>query len=123
MAVKTKKGLAPEAFGFNGEFFTEARTMLDIVMKEGIKTITQKGIDEATVSLTMKIRLVENSSEDTPARATYIPLIEYKTGFNYKEKLEQSGLIGGADKILYTDDQENFIVRSDPNGQLEMDLD
>ena len=97
--------------------------MLNIVMNEGVKTICQKGIETGTLTLKLKIQMNENDSEDTPQTSTYIPLIDYKIGFNYQEKLEESGLVGGADIQITTEDGTCFIVRSDPNGQLEMDLD
>lgn len=123
MAVKTKIGLEPETLSFDGKFFDEARRMLDIVLRNGIKTIHGKGIDKGTLTLNLNIELQENCSEDTPHTVTYIPLVQYKVGFGYKDKIEESGLIGGADMQLTTENGEDFILRSDPHGQLELDLD
>lgn len=121
--IKTKVTLEPEALSFDGKFFTQARAMLDIVLQNGIKTIHGKGIDKGTLTMSLNIKLEENCSEDTPHTVTYIPIVDYKVGFGYKDKIEQSGLIGGADMQLVTENGEDFTLRSDPHGQLEMDLD
>ena len=53
---------------------------------------------------------------------TYIPIIDYKLTFNYTEKADVSGIAGGADIQITSENGSPFIVQSDPCGQMEMDL-
>ena len=53
---------------------------------------------------------------------TYIPIIDYKLTFNYTEKADVSGIAGGADIQITSENGSPFIVQSDPYGQMEMDL-
>ena len=123
MMAKTKAKLEPEALSFNGKFFDETRLMLDSVLKDGIATIHSKGIRNGHLMMSLDIELTEDCSEDTPHTMTYIPMVSYKVSFAYKSKFEHNGLIGGADMQLVTENGENFTLRSDPHGQLELDLD
>ena len=76
---------------------------------------------EKTVNISVK--LTEDDSEDTPNADTYIPMIDCKVNANYTEKLTDGCITGGADVQLYRESGSGFVVRNNPYGQQEIDLD
>ncbi len=118
----SKMKLEPEALSIRGKLFEEMVKQFDEILNKGVRTLTQKGLEEGTLTLKMKLQITENCSEDTPNTDTYIPIIDYKLGFNYTEKTEEIGIVGGADVQIYSENGSAFIVQSDPYGQIEMDI-
>lgn len=117
-----KNKLQPEALSIKGKLFEEMTQKLDEMLNQGVRTLTSKGIEDGKLQLTMKLKITENDSEDTPNVDTYIPIIDYKLTFNYTEKSDVSGIAGGADIQITSENGSPFIVQSDPYGQIEMDI-
>lgn len=113
----------PEKLSISGALFYELREKFDKVLNQGIQTITDKSIEEMKMTVNISVKLTEDDSEDTPNADTYIPMIDCKVNANYTEKLTDGCITGGADVQLYRESGSGFIVRNNPYGQQEIDLD
>jgi hypothetical protein len=105
----------------NSSIFGNMRADFDTSIRKLVDKITEKGIDAGTINIKIDLNLQDNSSEDEPNVAAYIPVITYKIQSQFTEKSTANGSSGGADVQLYTEG-DGWHIRNDPHGQMSLDL-
>lgn len=112
-----------EDLTINGTVFADMRRAFDKKLKELVEKITSKNIQDGTISVKIGLNLQENDSEDEPNTSIYIPTIQYKITASYTEKVDESGVAGGADVQFISDGADKgWFARNDPHGQMSLDL-